>query len=73
MEHTEYAWAVMQGGKVRAIAESPHAAETYALGHLVHEGKGDHYRWTDTHKLYVSRRFKARQWTGIEVVPAPLI
>lgn len=73
MEHQEYGWAVMQGGKIQAVAESPQAAEKYALANLVHEGGQARFRWTDTRKLYVSRRFRARRWTGIEIVPAPLV
>lgn len=73
MEHTEYGWAVIQGGKIQAIADSPQSAETYALRHLVHARDGDWFKWTDTHKLYLFRRFRARHWTGVEIVPAPLV
>lgn len=71
----EYGWCITDYGRIQAIAASEESARAWAFRHLMNSrDRTRKYWWTETHKLMTpGRPSNTWRWTGIELVPAPIV
>jgi hypothetical protein len=72
---SEHGWCIVDNGDIEAIADSEISAREWAYRYLLNtRDRQRPYRWTETHKLMTQiRPSRAWRWTGIEIIPAPIV
>ncbi|MEU4150841.1 hypothetical protein [Streptomyces sp. NPDC026659] len=68
------AWVISDNGKIRGVASNADAARRFVIRACIDiDYRGARFRWTKTHKLFAQRPMRVWAWTGIEIIPAPII